>query len=60
MLENLGSTHHNLMASLVANELYIKINEKDIEFSSIMNAIIRQFQYNISYQKAWRAKKIDV
>ncbi|CAN6224377.1 unnamed protein product [Urochloa humidicola] len=57
-LQNLGSKHRNLTASLIANELYSEIIEKrDMECSYIQCAVRRQFKYDITYQKAWRAKQ---
>ena len=56
-LQNLGKRHHNLTASLIANELYSEIIEKrDMECSFIQRSVCRQFKYDITYQKAWRAK----
>ena len=58
-LQNLGRKHRNLTASLIANELYSEIIEKrDMECSFIQRAVRRQFKYDITYQKAWRAKQI--
>ncbi|CAN6290558.1 unnamed protein product [Urochloa humidicola] len=58
-LQNLGNRHRNLTANLIANELYSEIIEKrDMECSFIQRAIRRQFKYDITYQKAWRAKQI--
>ncbi|RLN08009.1 uncharacterized protein C2845_PM11G00540 [Panicum miliaceum] len=59
MLQNLGRMHRNLTASLVANEQYSEIiEERDLDCSFIQRAIRRQFKYEITYQKAWRAKQI--
>ena len=56
-LENLGKRHRNLTASLIANVLYSEIVEKrDMECSFIQRSVRRQFKYDITYQKAWRAK----
>jgi len=58
-LQNLGKMHCNLTASLIANELYSEIIEKrDMECSFIQRSVCRQFKYDITYQKAWRAKQI--
>lgn len=58
-LQNLGKRHRNLTANLIANELYSEIIEKrDMECSFIQRAVRRQFKYEITYQKAWRAKQI--
>jgi len=58
-LQNLGKRHRNLTASLIANELYSEIIEKrDMECSFIQRSVCRQFKYDITYQKAWRAKQI--
>ena len=58
-LQNLGKRHRNLTASLIANELFSEIIEKrDMECSFIQRSVRRQFKYDITYQKAWRAKQI--
>ena len=58
MLENAPRKHRNLTAALVANELFIEIIQKrDMECSFIQRSILRQFKYEITYQKAWRAKQ---
>ena len=58
-LENLGKRHRNLTVSLIANVLYSEIVEKrDMECSFIQRSVRRQFKYDITYQKAWRAKQI--
>ena len=58
-LQNLGKRHRNLTASLIANELYSEIIEKrDMECSFIQQSVRRQFKYDITYHKAWRAKQI--
>ena len=57
MLQNLGKRHRNLTASLIANELYSEIIEKrDMECLFIQRSVRWQFKYDITYQKAWRAK----
>ena len=58
MLENVSQKHCNLTVALVANELFIEIIQKqDMEYSFIQRSILRQFKYEVTYQKAWRAKQ---
>ena len=59
MLQNLDKRHRNLTASLIVNALYSEIIEKrDMECSFIQRSVRRQFKYDITYHKAWRAKQI--
>ena len=58
-LEGVLTKHRNLTAALIASVMFTEIIEKrDFECSYIMTAMRRQFKYNITYLKAWRAKRL--
>ncbi|WVZ95169.1 hypothetical protein U9M48_040966, partial [Paspalum notatum var. saurae] len=58
ILEELEVQHRNLTADFVAQHMYSKIvNNSGYEPKSIINSIDDDFQYKISYSKAYRAKQ---
>ncbi|WVZ85322.1 hypothetical protein U9M48_032264 [Paspalum notatum var. saurae] len=58
ILEELEVQHRNLTADFVAQHMYSKIvNNPGYEPKSIINSIDDDFQYKISYSKAYRAKQ---
>ncbi|WVZ95502.1 hypothetical protein U9M48_041257 [Paspalum notatum var. saurae] len=58
ILEELEVQHRNLTADFVAQHMYSKIvNNPGYEPKSIINSIEDDFQYKISYSKAYRAKQ---
>jgi hypothetical protein len=58
VLEQLGASHRNLSSDFVASQMFAKIVENPVfEPKSIILAIEEKFKYNISYGKAYMAKK---
>ncbi|WVZ73043.1 hypothetical protein U9M48_021398 [Paspalum notatum var. saurae] len=58
ILEELEVQHRNLTADFVAQHMYSKIvNNPGYEAKSIINSIDDDFQYKISYSKAYMAKQ---
>jgi hypothetical protein len=58
VLEQLGASHHNLISGFVARQMFAKIVENPAyEPKSIILAIKEKFRYQISYGKAYMAKK---
>ncbi|WVZ96667.1 hypothetical protein U9M48_042274 [Paspalum notatum var. saurae] len=58
IIEELESQHRNLTADFVAQHIYSKIvNNPGYEPKAIINSIDDDFQYKISYSKAYRAKQ---
>jgi hypothetical protein len=58
VLEQLDASHHNLSSGFVASQMFAKIVENPAyEPKSIILAIEEKFRYQISYGKAYMAKK---
>jgi hypothetical protein len=58
VLEQLDASHRNLSFSFVASQMFAKIVENPAyEYKSIILAIEEKFRYQISYGKAYMAKK---
>ncbi|WVZ88790.1 hypothetical protein U9M48_035264 [Paspalum notatum var. saurae] len=58
ILEELEGQHRNLTADFVAQYMYSKIvNNPGYEVKAIINSIEDDFQYKITYSKAYRAKQ---
>ncbi|WVZ85290.1 LOW QUALITY PROTEIN: hypothetical protein U9M48_032235 [Paspalum notatum var. saurae] len=58
IFEELDSQHRNLTVDFVAQHMYSKIvNNPEYEPKAIINSIEDDFQYKISYSKAYRAKQ---
>ncbi|WVZ51396.1 hypothetical protein U9M48_002547, partial [Paspalum notatum var. saurae] len=58
IIEELESQHRNLTADFVAQHMYSKIvNNPGYKPKAIINSIDDDFQYKISYSKAYRAKQ---
>jgi hypothetical protein len=58
VLEQLDASHRNLLSGFVASQMFAKIVENPTyEAKSIILAIEEKFRYQISYGKAYMAKK---
>ena len=58
VISSIPQDHRNLSSTLLARLLYTEIVEsKAMEVKAIRHKVRVRFNYNISYDKAWRAKQ---